>query len=283
MMTLEEAIELARRFHEGAVDKSGRPYIEHPLRVMNRVSSEEAKLAAVLHDLVEDTSLSLEDLAAAGCPARVLQAVDALTRRSDESYEEFVARAAGDPLARVVKLADIEDNLDPDRLAQLHAEEAARLRAKYGRARATLEATVPADPAQSPYAIGEPAASGGGPYTRFDCAACGHPAGRVELTPGSYTTRKGEPYSDVPAVVVTSLMGRLVSRVEAEQVRIVTDAIAAADGTVLHRLDLAPFWCRFCGRAYCRRHWATETVMDEGFYDCTYGTCPAGHRVMIDD
>ncbi len=134
-MTLDEAIALARKYHEGQVDKGGRPYVEHPLRVMDRVSTDEGKLTAVMHDLLEDTPLSTVDLVAAGCPARVLEALDALTKRPGELYPDFVARAASNPIAHAVKLADIDDNLDPERLGRLDPEVAAGLRERYGRAR----------------------------------------------------------------------------------------------------------------------------------------------------
>jgi hypothetical protein len=268
-MTLEEAISLARRFHEGAMDKAGRPYVEHPLRVMDRVSTLEEKLAAVMHDLLEDTALSSIDLAAAGCPARVLQAIDALTRREGEPYEEFVARAAAHPVARAVKLADIADNSDPTRLAGLPPDEAARLEAKYAGARAIVEATEAIEPEPPLYGIGEDDAADGGPFARFDCATCGHPAGRVEF--------QGE------RVVVTSPLGRVLSRVERERAATVRDAVLTGDLATLRRFDYTPFWCPACPASYCHRHWTTEIVMDEGFYDCTYGTCPSGHRTMLDD
>lgn len=280
-MTLDEAVDLARRFHGGAVDEGGRADIEHPLRVMGRVSGLEAKLAAVLHDLVEDSTLSSADLVAAGCPARVLQALDALTRRPDENDDEFVARAAGDPVARVVKLAELDDELDPDRLGMLDPAEASRLRTEYERARAILERSVPTEPSASPYAAGEPVTDGG-PFARFDCGACGHPAGRVEYAP---TAAPGEVWGDAPGLVVTSMLGRFVLRVEPGQVERLVDAVEAGDGAALFRLssEFVPFWCRRCERAYCKRHWVTEMVMDEGFYDCTYGTCPAGHLTILDD
>lgn len=276
MMTLDEAVALARRFHEGAVDKGGRPYIDHPLRVMARVSTNEAKIAAALHDLVEDTGLSLTDLAAAGCPARVLQAVDALTRRGDETYEEFVRRAAADSLARVVKLADIADNVDPQRLAGLDPAEAARLRAKYEGALATIEqVAVTGDPAPTPFSVGEPEAREAGPHAGFDCAACRHPAGRVELL----TRRRGK-----ANLVVTSFLGRTSILVESRPDDIAR-AISAGDADALFRRDpeFTPFWCPECSCSYCDRHWAREVAFDDGFYDCTYGTCPAGHRRMLDD
>ena len=271
MMTVEEAIELARRFHEGAVDKAGRPYIEHPLRVMDRVSTEDEKLAAVLHDLLEDTDLTAIDLLAAGCPPRVVAALEALTRDEGEPYEAFVARAASNPLARTVKLADIADNSDPARLAYLAPDEAARLETKYARAREVVAATAPPvanEPAGLPdldfgFTSGPPTT-----FARFDCAICGHPAGRVELQPDH--------------VLITSPLGRVLSRVERSRPE-VEAAVAAADGTALHRFEYAPFWCPECPAPYCHRHWVTEEVMDEGFYDCTYGTCPSGHRTMVDD
>ena len=282
-MMLDEAILLARRFHDGQVDKGGRPYIEHPLRVMNRVTSDDEKLAAIMHDLLEDTELSSTDLAVAGCPSRVLQALDALTRRSGETYDDFVKRAAEDRLARVVKLADIDDNLDPERLALLNPDEAARLREKYRRARAIVEGTEGRDPEPSNFVVGEPQRSSDFVYMGLDCDACGHPAGRVELQRDAVKSATGAPGSSLAAVVVTSLMGRFVSPVGPAQASEVADAVASLDAAALHRLDFAPFWCRGCEKPYCSRHWTTEVIMDEGFYDCTYGTCPLGHRSMIDD
>ena len=270
-MTLDEAISLARRFHEGAVDKGGRPYIEHPLRVMARVSTEEEKLAAVLHDLLEDTDLSTTDLAAAGCPARVLQALDALTRRRQETYDEFIERVVLDPLARAVKRADIADHLDPDRLARLDPDQAAALRAQYSRARARLDTATSTDgPPVSPYAVGEPDPSPPGPHARFDCATYDHPAGRVELRAGT--------------LVVTSPLGRASFRM-GPRAGGAGAAVAAGDASTLYRLDpeFAPFWCPRCESSYCDRHWIRRVVMDDGFYDCTYGTCPAGHQRLLDD
>lgn len=138
-MNLENAIALAAKAHEGQVDKAGAPYILHPLRMMLRVSSPEERMAAVLHDVVEDCGVSLADLRAAGFSEAVVGAVDALTRREEESYEEFVARAARDPVGRRVKLADLEDNSDLSRIAEPTARDFERLE-KYRRAIAFLEA-----------------------------------------------------------------------------------------------------------------------------------------------
>lgn len=129
--TLDDAIQLARRAHEGQLDKSGRPYIAHPLRVMGSVSGEHERMAAVLHDVVEDTGVTLEDLTAAGCPDEVLAAVAAVSKRPDEPQERYLARVAANPIALAVKRADIADNMSPERLGRLDEGTQARLRAKY--------------------------------------------------------------------------------------------------------------------------------------------------------
>lgn len=136
---LAEAIALARSAHEGQVDKAGQPYIEHPLRVMGRVSGEYEQMAAVLHDVVEDTALTVDDLEEAGCPGTVTKAVDALTKRPGESLADSMARVAVDPIALSVKRADIADNSDPARLALLDEATADRLRKKYADSLALLD------------------------------------------------------------------------------------------------------------------------------------------------
>jgi (p)ppGpp synthase/HD superfamily hydrolase len=134
LMGLDEALQLAERFHAGQEDKAGLPYIGHVKRVVAAVDSPEEKLAAALHDLLEDTEVTADYLRSAGCPERVVTAVEALTRREGETYEDFVARAARDPIAVVVKRADVADNADESRLAHLPPDEADRLRQKYRRA-----------------------------------------------------------------------------------------------------------------------------------------------------
>lgn len=128
MSTLERAIELAVTLHRGQQDKSGMPYVLHPLRLMLRMSSPAAMMAAVLHDTVEDTPLTLEQLRQEGFAEEVVSAVDALTRRADETYEQFVERAGAHPIARQVKRADLEDNMQITRLAELADKDVARMR-----------------------------------------------------------------------------------------------------------------------------------------------------------
>lgn len=133
-MDLEQALALAAQHHAGQTDQAGYPYMAHVRRVVDSVNGPDEKLAGALHDLLEDTPATADDLLSAGCPPRVVEAVEALTRRPAEDYETFVARAARDPIARVVKRADVADNADEGRLALLPGELAVRLRSKYARA-----------------------------------------------------------------------------------------------------------------------------------------------------
>lgn len=118
MSTLERAIALAATAHAGQLDKGGQPYILHPLRVMLRLSSEHERVAAVLHDVVEDTDVTLEQLASEGFAAEVIAAVDALTKRPGETRMQAAQRAAMDDIARQVKLADNAENMDLSRIAE---------------------------------------------------------------------------------------------------------------------------------------------------------------------
>jgi (p)ppGpp synthase/HD superfamily hydrolase len=136
--TLEDAVALAAKAHRGQIDKSGQPYFLHPLRVMLRLEGETARMAGVLHDVVEDTAVTLDDLRAAGYSEDVCAAVESVTRRSDETYEEFVARAGRHPVGRLVKLADLEDNMDMRRISHPTSRDWARLE-RYRAARAALE------------------------------------------------------------------------------------------------------------------------------------------------
>lgn len=116
MATLKDAVALATKAHLGQKDKAGAAYIRHPLRVMGRMTTDEEKMVAVLHDVVEDTSITLQDLRIAGYPKSVVDAVDALSRRKNETYEQFIERLKPNALARRVKIADLEDNMDLGRI-----------------------------------------------------------------------------------------------------------------------------------------------------------------------
>lgn len=127
MPTLERAIEIAAHAHAGQVDKAGQPYILHPLRLLLAVRSPLERMAAVLHDVVEDTPLTFDDLAREGFPPEVIEAVRALTKQAGESRIAAAKRAVQNPIARAVKLADVADNMDLSRIAEPGAKDFARL------------------------------------------------------------------------------------------------------------------------------------------------------------
>ena len=129
--SLDDAVALATRAHSGQLDKAGRPYIQHPLRVMAKVDGEHEKMTAVLHDVIEDTSVTEQELVSLGCPPRVIEAVVAISKRDGESMADYLARVAADPIALAVKHADIADNSGPERLGRLDPPTQGRLRRKY--------------------------------------------------------------------------------------------------------------------------------------------------------
>jgi (p)ppGpp synthase/HD superfamily hydrolase len=141
MTLLEKAIEIALRAHAGQKGKDGSPYILHPLRVMTRVGTDEERIAAVLHDVVEDSDVTLDDLRQAGFSEKVLTTVKLLTHEEGVSYEDYVNRLKSDPMARRIKLADLEDNSDIRRLSGIEEKDLERLR-KYHRAWQILRPTA---------------------------------------------------------------------------------------------------------------------------------------------
>ncbi len=130
---------LATAAHRGQVDKAGAPYIAHPARVAARLDAPMEQATAWLHDVIEDTAVTLDDLRAAGVPPRVVDAVEVLTRERGEDPQRYYARVAADELALRVKRADIADNADERRLAALDRATGDRLRAKYAHALDTLQ------------------------------------------------------------------------------------------------------------------------------------------------
>jgi len=115
MATIEKALQIAAQAHQGQKDKEGLPYILHPLRVMSHVEGEEAQIVAVLHDVVEDTKVTLDDLRRAGFSEPVSAAVQCVTHRKDEPYADYVVGCKHNPIARQVKLGDLADNCRLDR------------------------------------------------------------------------------------------------------------------------------------------------------------------------
>lgn len=136
MNDLERAIALAVDAHAGQTDKAGATYIRHPLRVMRQMETPQERVVAVLHDVIEDTEYTpamIED----EFDEEIRDAVEALTKRDGESYSDFVERAAANDLARKVKIADIEDNMDLTRLSEV-SEKTVERQVKYHKARQQL-------------------------------------------------------------------------------------------------------------------------------------------------
>ena len=127
---------LAAKMHEGQTDKAGLPYITHPERVAARLASPEAQVVGWLHDTVEDTGLTLSEVEArfgAGTAA----AVDAISRREGEPWEDYIQRVKAEPVARQVKISDLIDNSNLSRIPHVTLRDVAR-QAKYNRALAEL-------------------------------------------------------------------------------------------------------------------------------------------------
>jgi hypothetical protein len=130
---LSHAIAIAAAAHSNQIDKAGNPYILHAIRVMQRVAAHGigAQIVAVLHDVVEDTWVTLPLLREMGFPPEVVEGVDALTRREGEDYFGYIERCSRNAIGAWVKLADLEDNCSPQRAY----EGRARLTERYGKAR----------------------------------------------------------------------------------------------------------------------------------------------------
>jgi (p)ppGpp synthase/HD superfamily hydrolase len=126
------AREIAMEAHGSTINpKTGEAYINHPEHVAAQVEGDEAKAVGWLHDVVEDTSYTLDDLRAAGLSAEVVEAVEAMTRRPGERYFDYVRRAAANPLARVVKEADLRHNLNLGRIPMPTERDLERIRTRY--------------------------------------------------------------------------------------------------------------------------------------------------------
>ena len=143
MNSLERAIAIAAEAHTGQIDKAGTAYILHPLRVMLAQTSDAARIVAVLHDVCEDCpGWTFDRMRAEGFSERIIAALDTVTKRDGEDYDDFVRRAASDPIGRAVKLADIADNCDLSRIPQPTAGDFARIE-KYRGALALIASLPP--------------------------------------------------------------------------------------------------------------------------------------------
>ncbi|WP_198342946.1 HD domain-containing protein [Paenibacillus rubinfantis] len=137
-MNIEIAISIALNAHKGQVDKGGAPYILHPLAVMNRVARMDEKIVAVLHDVVEDTEVTIDQLREYGFSEDIIEAIQLLTRSEKDSYEEFIIKTRGNSISKVVKIADIEENMNLSRIENPTDEDYKRLN-KYKKALEVLK------------------------------------------------------------------------------------------------------------------------------------------------
>lgn len=135
---LEQGMIVAAKAHMGQLDKGGQPYILHPVRVMLQCKTIEEKTVALLHDVLEDTPVTVADLRQAGFPEEVVDAVVCLTKGEQEDYMAYIERVCNNPLAMGVKLADLADNMDLKRLPGLTPRDFQRLE-KYIRAKMRIE------------------------------------------------------------------------------------------------------------------------------------------------
>ena len=127
MATLENAITLAVQQHAGQVDKGGQPYILHPLRVMLQLQQPDQQIVAVLHDILEDTNTTAQDLQNLGFQTHIIQAIQALTKLPHETRVQAAMRTTQNPLACAVKIADVKDNRHLARIPNPTARDLSRL------------------------------------------------------------------------------------------------------------------------------------------------------------
>lgn len=132
MSDLQKALEIAVEAHKGQQGKDDSPYVLHPIRLMLSLESNDARIAALLHDVVEDTPVTIDDLRSAGFSETVLEAIGLLTHLDHDDYDEYVEKLSKNPVARQVKLADLTDNMNIKRLPEVREKDLQRL-AKYHR------------------------------------------------------------------------------------------------------------------------------------------------------
>ena len=137
-MNLEKAIQIAVEAHAGVKDKGGKAYILHPISVMMRCETDEEKIVAILHDVVEDTDWTFAALREEGFSETVIEALETVTKYSEEEdYDEFIRRSLKNEIGRKVKIADLRENLDVTRIGELYPKDIERIN-KYKRALKTL-------------------------------------------------------------------------------------------------------------------------------------------------
>ena len=257
---LEKAISLAVEGHKGQEDKAGAPYILHPLRLMFKMDSEEKMIAAILHDLIEDTETTLDDLKEYGFDTGILEAIDSVTRRDEEGYEEFIDRAGLHPIGADIKMADIQDNMDLSRISFIGDRDLKRLK-KYHRAMARIKEleAIRSKPMEVRY------------YKE---------GGNVQVATVTLVPR-GLPYPSAlnaygsAGTIIVDFAGILGAAVMPENFLDLRLILKTKDPRLLYSyFDLwAPFFCPECVACYTDEEW---DIGRNGF-----GICPQGHRRKI--
>ncbi|EAQ66579.1 hypothetical protein MED121_07840 [Marinomonas sp. MED121] len=142
MSQIETALAIALKAHKGQLDKAGVTYILHPLRIMGKMLNDRERVVAILHDVLEDSAYTAKNLLDEGISSEVVDAVQALTKEADAkgntmSYQDYLIKVKANSLARKVKLADLEDNMDLSRLDTVTEKDLKRCE-KYQKAKAFL-------------------------------------------------------------------------------------------------------------------------------------------------
>ena len=141
MYQIEKALEIALKAHNDQKDRYGRPYILHPLRIMMKMEKDIYKTVAILHDVVEDSDITLNELKDEGFSNNIIEAVACLTKRKGENYFDYIHRVMSNPVAIEVKLADLEDNMDITRIDEIKEKDIERLN-RYLKAWKMLKKTI---------------------------------------------------------------------------------------------------------------------------------------------
>lgn len=132
-MLLEKAIDISYNAHKGQYDKAGKPYVSHPIYVAGKMKTNEEIIVALLHDVIEDTDLTLECLIKEGYTGEIINAIEAITRNPEEDYFQYINRVKLNPLAKKIKIEDLKHNMDLKRIGNPTEEDLQRVK-KYKKA-----------------------------------------------------------------------------------------------------------------------------------------------------
>lgn len=124
---LNKALEICYKAHKQQVDKGGNPYYLHPIQVALMCDTNQEKIVALLHDVLEDTTYNIEDLKKAGFDNNIIEAIMCLTKTKDEEYDQYIKRVITNPIAKKVKKNDLIHNSDLSRIKEITSEDLKRI------------------------------------------------------------------------------------------------------------------------------------------------------------